>query len=157
MDRPVVTENGGGVGHATERRPSSPTKRVIVAYDGSEAARSALVHAAELVGRGGTVAVVNVVDVQSVSSRLETVSHGQRATQEHLLHEAERVLARDGVEARLVRAAGEPATEILSAAESIGADVLVVGGHRRRAPHLTHRSLTGRLVRNASCDVLVVH
>jgi nucleotide-binding universal stress UspA family protein len=157
MDRTLVTENGGGVVRARERAPSSSTKRVIVAYDGSDAARRALAHAAGLVGRGGTVAVVNVVDVRSVSSRLETVSDGQRATQEQLLRDAERVLATHGVETRLVRAAGDPGTEILSAAESISADVLVVGGHRRRTPHITHRSLTGRLVRNASCDVLVVH
>jgi hypothetical protein len=50
------------------------TKTVLVAYDGSAASRRALEHAADLVGQGGTVTVVNVVSVQSVGSRLQTVS-----------------------------------------------------------------------------------
>jgi len=132
--------------------------RVIVAYDGSDAARRALEHAAALVGQGGTLSVVNVVDVQSVGSRLQTVSDRQRATQERLLDDAEHLLRARGVEAQSIRAAGQPATEILSAAASVGADVLVIGGHGPRwVPHVMRRSLTGKLVRKATTDVLVVH
>ena len=142
---------------ASERSPVSPKQTVMVAYDGSEPARRALDHAAGSVGRGGKVIVVNVVSVQSVSSRLETVSENQRATQEQLLLEAERLLARHGVAAELVRAAGDPATEVLAAAESTGADVIVVGRHRRSGRHVIHGSFSGTLVRKATCDVLVVH
>jgi Universal stress protein family len=46
----------------------------LVAYDGSPAANLALHHAAALVGPGDELAVINVFPVQSVSSRLETVS-----------------------------------------------------------------------------------
>ena len=49
---------------------------ILVGYDGSEAARRALVHAAELVGRGATLGVINVITTQAVSSRLETVRDG---------------------------------------------------------------------------------
>lgn len=133
------------------------SRRVIVAYDGSDAARNALAHAASLVGSGGTVSVVNVIHVQSVGSRLETISDKQRATQDGLLREAQQLLRRQGLDAKLVRAAGQRATEILAAASSLDADVLVIGGHDRWMPHVLSRSLTSTLVRKAPCDVLVVH
>lgn len=132
-------------------------RRVIVAHDGSDAARHALAHAADLVGRGGTVSVVNVIYVQGVGSRLETVSDKQRATQDGLLREAQQLPSRQEVDAELVRAAGRRATEILAAASSLDADVLVIGGQDRWMPHVLSRSLTGTLVRKAPCDVLVVH
>ena len=132
-------------------------RSVLVAYDGSEPARHAVEHAAGLVGRGGTVTVVNVVNAQSVSSRLETVSEKERATQNRLLREAEKLLARRGVNANLMPAAGDPATEILSAAATIAADVIVVGRRQGLTPHLVHRSLSSTLVRRAAPDVLVVH
>ena len=160
IDSRATADEGGRVVRSSsvpDSPKSAPTKRVVVAYDGSEPGGRALLHAAELVGRGGAVTVVNVVSVQSVGSRLETVSDTQRSTQDRLLREAERTLGRRGVRAEPVRAAGQPATEILSAAEAIGADVIVVGGHRRRMPHLVRSSLAGTLIRRASCDVLVVH
>jgi nucleotide-binding universal stress UspA family protein len=132
-------------------------RAVIVAYDGSEIAHRALDHASDLVGPGGTVSIINVIRTQSISSRLETVSERQRAAQDHLLLEAERVLAGRRVTADLVRAVGDPATEILSAAASMGAEVIVVGRDKRLAPHLIRGSLSGTLVRKAACDVLVVH
>ena len=130
---------------------------VLVAYDGSDVARRALEHAAGLVGAGGTVSVINVVEAQSVSSRLETVSESQRAKQDELLDEAERLLASREVGANLIRAAGDRSAEILSAAGAIGADVIVVGRNRQAAPRLVHRSLSSTLARRASADVLVVH
>jgi nucleotide-binding universal stress UspA family protein len=130
---------------------------VLVAYDGSDVARRALEHAAGLVGAGGVVSVINVVEAQSVSSRLVTVSDAQRARQDELLDEAERLLASREVGANLIRAAGDRSAEILSAAGAIGAKVIVVGRNRQTAPHLVHRSLSNTLARRASADVLVVH
>ena len=135
----------------------APKGPVLVAYNGSERAQRAIERAAGLVGKGGTVTVINVISAQSVSSRFETVSDNERTTQDHLLHDAETLLARRGVKADLMRAAGDPAAEILSAAATIGADVIVVGRRKGLAPHLVHRSLSSTLVRRAACDVLVVH
>ena len=94
---------------------SAPT--VMVAHDGSPAARRALVHAADIVGRSGTVTVVNVIPAQSVSSRLETVSDAQLTRQRDVLDEARSVLASHGVHSELVAACGNPYVEILAAAE----------------------------------------
>ena len=130
---------------------------VIVGYDGSEPAKRALEHAAELVGRRGSVSVINVIKAQSVSSRLVTLTDKERATQDRLLRESERVLARLGVEAKLIAAAGDPAREILAASESMGAGVIVIGRRKRSTPRLVGTPLSNTLVRRAGIDVLVVH
>jgi nucleotide-binding universal stress UspA family protein len=130
---------------------------VIVGYDGSEPARRALEHAADLVGDAGTVTVIHVIASQSLSSRLVTVSEREQAAQDRLLREAERTLVRRGVEPNIVGAVGDPATEILAAAESLGAGVIVIGRRRRSRRHLVRTSLSSTLVRRAGTDVLVVH
>jgi nucleotide-binding universal stress UspA family protein len=130
--------------------------RVLVGYDGSETSRRALVHAAQLVGRGGTVGVINVITVQAVSSRMETLRDGEKGRQRKLLQEANALLAEWDVQMDPVRAVGDPTTEIRTAAEERGAGIVVVGrgnGLRR----LINGSVSTRLVRRAPCDVLVVH
>ncbi|TMK80302.1 MAG: universal stress protein [Actinobacteria bacterium] len=141
---------------AALERALSPAVKILVGYDGSEAARRALVHAAELVGRGGTLGVINVITTQAVSSRLETVRDGERGQQRKLLQEAKMLLGEWEVQMTPVKAVGDPATEIRAAAEESGAGIVVVGrgsGLRR----LIHGSVSTRLVRQAPCDVLVVH
>jgi nucleotide-binding universal stress UspA family protein len=130
--------------------------KILVGYDGSDMARRALVRAAELVGRGGTVGVINVITVQPVSARIETLSDRERSRQRKLLQEAEMVLGEWDVGMTPVKAVGDPATEIRTAAAESGAGIVVVGrgsGVRR----LVHGSVSTRLVRQAPCDVLVVH
>jgi nucleotide-binding universal stress UspA family protein len=127
---------------------------LLLAYDGSPVAKRALEHAATLVGQGGELAVVNVIPVRSVSSRLETVSDDERSRQASILREARAALGRRGIEPRLIEAVGDPVTEILAAAEATNAGTIVVGRSERR--HLKHGSLDSRLVRAASADVLVV-
>jgi nucleotide-binding universal stress UspA family protein len=128
---------------------------ILLAYDGSPVAKRALRHAAMLVGRGGKLAVVNVIPVQSVSSRLETVTDEERSRQAGILREARVALSRFGIEPELIEAVGDPATEILAAAEESNAKTIVVGRSERR--RLAHGPLDSRLVRTARADVLVVH
>ena len=97
--------------------------------------------------------MINVIRSQSVSARLDTLSDEERERQSRLLRDAEQLLAHHGVKARLVRAAGDPAREILTAAEETGAGVIVIGRERRRIG----TPLSDVLVRRASADVLVVH
>ena len=127
---------------------------IVVAYDGSLAGRRALEHAADLAGPSACMVIVNVVPAQSVSARLQTITEDERARQRRLLRDAARVLRRRGLQGRVVEAAGDPAAEILSAAESVDAQLLVIGTGGPR--HLLHRSLARRIVRRAPCDVLVV-
>jgi nucleotide-binding universal stress UspA family protein len=130
--------------------------RLLVAYDGSRAAKRALEHAAALAGRGATVAVVNVIPAQSLSSRLETVSDAQREHQRQLLRQARMLLAARKIEMKPVAAVGDPTTEIRTAAEKDDADVVVVGKGSMRH-RLIHGSVSTRLARRAPCDVLIIH
>ncbi len=101
------------------------------------------------------MSVVNVMPEPGLSTRIEPPSKA-RNQQRHVLDEARRSLAGHGIEARTIAPVGDPATEILAAAEQIGADVIVVA---RRRGHVFHPlgSISTRLVRSAHCDVLVVH
>jgi nucleotide-binding universal stress UspA family protein len=130
--------------------------KILVGFDGSDASRRALVHAAELVGRGGNLDVINVIGSQPVSARVGSLVDGERKHQQKVLHEAKALLDEWEVRMTPVRAVGDPTSEIRSAAEQSGAGVIVVGrgsGIRR----LIDGSVSARLVRQAPCDVLVVH
>jgi nucleotide-binding universal stress UspA family protein len=130
--------------------------RILVGFDGSEASRRALVHAAKLVGRGGVLDVINVIASQPVSSRVGSLVDGERQRQQKMLHEARALLREWDVRITPHRAIGDPTSEIRAAAEESGAGVIVVGrgaGLRR----LLDGSVSARLVRRAPCDVLVVH
>ena len=78
---------------------------VLVGYDGSEPSQRALEHAAELVGHRGSLSVINVIKAQSVSSRWVTVTDKERAAQDRLLRESERMLRSSGVVVTLIPAA----------------------------------------------------
>lgn len=125
---------------------------VLVAWDGSETGRRALLHAARVVGRGGRIAVVNVLRAQSVGSRLQTVSDEARAEQQAILEQAAVLLAQAGVQVELVAAIGDPVTE--TEAKRLHADTVVVGRSGRRR---LHGRVADRLVRRGGPDVLVVH
>ena len=130
--------------------------KILVGYDGSDTSRRALVHAAELVGRGGSLDVINVIGSQPVSARVGSLVDGEKKHQQKVLHEAKALLDEREVRMRPVRAIGDPTNEIRAAAEESGAGVIVVGrgsGLRR----LIDGSVSARLVRKAPCDVLVVH
>lgn len=130
--------------------------RILVGYNGSKASRRALVHAAELVGRGGTVDVINVIGSQPVSARVGTLVDGEKKHQQTVLREARTLLGEWDVRMTPHTALGDPTSEIRAAAEESGAGVIVVGrgnGIRR----LVDGSVSARLVRRAPCDVLVVH
>jgi nucleotide-binding universal stress UspA family protein len=130
--------------------------RILVGFDGSDASKRALVHAAELVGRGGSLDVINVIGSQPVSARVGSLVDGERRHQLKILHQAKALLGEWDVRMTPHKAVGDPTSEIRAAAAEGGAGVIVVGrgsGLRR----LIDGSVSARLVRRAPCDVLVVH
>ncbi len=166
-DRPPRNRVPGGplAGHTPApecgRNPVAPSeglsvKRTLVAYDGSAAAQRALVHAAELARPGDSVTVVNVMPEPAVGARIEPPIGG-RSRQWHLLDEAQRFMAEREIEAHTLAPVGNVASEILAAAEQLEADVIVVARDRARGLPRAHGSISGHIVRAASCDVLVVH
>jgi nucleotide-binding universal stress UspA family protein len=127
---------------------------VLVAYDGSPAARRALAHRWLLADGGAQITVVNVMAPPTVSARIPASAEA-RQEQRRVLEEAREFLRERGIEAATLAPIGAPAREILAAARERGADLIVVGRGRGRLPHLG--SISGELVRRAPCDVLVVH
>jgi nucleotide-binding universal stress UspA family protein len=116
-------------------------RRIVVGYDGSDASRRALDAAADLVGYGSTLSVITVRNAEVDGA----------ATRE----------ARDHLQLRHVSAAyhepaGEPAEQIVEAAQTLGADLVVVGRRNRSPLRALLGSVSSRVVRRAPCDVLVV-
>jgi nucleotide-binding universal stress UspA family protein len=126
---------------------------VLVAYDGSDAARRALAHAADLARDGDHVTVVDVMPEPGVSAAIAPPS--ERIRQERMLEDAPRFLGGRGIQVETVAPIVHAANEILAAADRIGADIIVVadGGNARRLLGST----SSHIVRSARCDVLVVH
>lgn len=132
--------------------------RVLFAYDGSPFAKRALRYAGRL-GEDLEALVISVSPVLIEAPHTEASTDPERGRREALawLEEARGVLAEAGVEAETMHAFGNPAAEIIGAAESRGADLVVVGQRGRSAiARFIQGSVTDRVVSHAPCDVLVV-
>ncbi|GIU93906.1 MAG: hypothetical protein KatS3mg012_0363 [Gaiellaceae bacterium] len=118
-------------------------RRILVGFDGSEAAWRALDAAIELTGYGSTLTVA-------------TVAPEGQSPPDVPLEVRERVHAR-GLTAAYVRRAGDPVEELLRAADELGAELVVVGRSTRASEAGEPSDSVGAaLVRRAWCDVLVV-
>lgn len=118
------------------------TRRIVVGYDGSDAARRALDAAADLVGYGSTLAVVTVQEAPAASPHATIDEARTRLLERH-------------VPALYFEPTGEPAEAIVGTARRLDADLIVVG----RSDHDSGNgigSVGAGLLRDASCDVLVV-
>jgi nucleotide-binding universal stress UspA family protein len=118
-------------------------RKIMVAYDDSEAARRALDRAADLTGYGSSLTVVSVA------------SQGGRY-QAGPLDQAREQLVRRQVTATYLQPVGEPAAELVEAARELDADLVVLGRRSRSLRRLVLGSVSATVVRRAPCDVLVV-
>jgi nucleotide-binding universal stress UspA family protein len=132
--------------------------KIVVGYDGSEAAKRALERAAELNKDGEPVTVVSAFDVHMSAGRGPVfVDEPEREERRRQLQEAEKLLAGKGVEIRAVEGHGDPGRAIEAEAKELGADLIVVGTHARGALGRTVLgSVSTHVVHHAPCDVLVV-
>ena len=132
--------------------------KILVAYDGSEAAGHAVTRAGEIALRGNELTVISVVPLQASGPRSagpiisgDVEEHGRE------LQDAVAKLKGAGVEAETIEAVGHPAESIVDEAERGGFNLIVVG---HRGHHGVARFLLGstalRVVTHAHCDVLVV-
>jgi nucleotide-binding universal stress UspA family protein len=131
---------------------------VLFTYDGSPESRRALRYA-ERLASGDSVFVIGVATALVEAPRTAAYTDPTSDPDEHRrqLDEALAILAEAGVQAEPIAAIGNPAAEIISAAESRGIDLIVIG---RQGMSAVKRFLLGsvadRVVRHATCDVLVV-
>jgi nucleotide-binding universal stress UspA family protein len=133
--------------------------KILVAYDGSDAARRALERAGqEAVRHGGELTVISVVPLQPSGPRSAgPIMPGDVDVHSQELSDAVARLKELGVDAAPVEAVGHPAEAIVEEAERGRFDLIVVGS---RGHHGIARFLIGstslRVVTHAECDVLVV-
>jgi nucleotide-binding universal stress UspA family protein len=133
-------------------------KSVVIAYDGSEAAKRALERAVELGTNGSQIQIVAVAHLMPQVKGAATVVDPIEV--EHVrqeLAEAVKFLEKHGVTSKAIEGHGDPADVIVRAAKDADADLVIVGTSGRGA---IGRSLLGsvstKVVHHAPCDVLVV-
>jgi nucleotide-binding universal stress UspA family protein len=118
-------------------------RHLLAGFDGSERAREALVLAAYLTARW-----------QRQLSVVATADDAAQAA--HVLAEAEQILAGYGVTATLHAGRGDAADAILIRAETVGADLILLGGYGGRGVlDLVLGSVTEALLRTSRIPLLI--
>ncbi len=132
---------------------------VIVATDLTRVSARAVEVAIDLARRlSARLLLVNVLDLGRLSGlgRHDRVDQA-RAEREPVLLEMVRAARAAGVEAEFLLWQGAPVDTITEAATSEGAEMIVVGTHRRRGPgRMLLGSVSDELVRTAGVPVLIV-
>ena len=138
---------------------SSDARRIVVCYDGSPESERALARVVEIAATvPSRVTVVSVADpiyrarpYTGYADPIEEEGHRR------LLEEATRTLGDQGIAAASLVPVGETAEAIVAAAHELDAELIVVGSrHRSLVQRLLLGSVSGELVVDAPCDVLVV-
>jgi nucleotide-binding universal stress UspA family protein len=129
---------------------------IVVGYDGSDAARRALVRVRDLEPRAARVLLVAVApDLRSAG--LQSQLAGGTFDAARLTEEAFDLLDAPNGSVELRTMTGDPAVVLVEVAREVGANLVVVG---RRGGDFVARTLLGsvaqRVVQQAPCDVLVV-
>jgi nucleotide-binding universal stress UspA family protein len=134
---------------------TSEPARVVVGFDGSDAARRALDRAARIAGADGALVVVSV----RRNAREAEEGSGEESPRREpaeLLEDARAHLA-GRIEVALREGDGDVADALVSAAREVGADLIVMGA---RGSDFVSRTLLGsvpqRLVERAPYDIVVV-
>lgn len=140
-------------------------KKIVLAYDGSDAGQQALLNSREISQwEHGELHLLAVVPYELVALGPESAyySEEQQALEEqkyrHILDGGLAQLAANGVTAQGALRKGDPVDQIIAHAEAIGADLIVLG-HRHRSNWLERwwrGSIPKALIELSSCSVLVV-
>lgn len=150
--------------HRSANRDSEPEQRcpyrsIVVAYDGTDGAKAALQRAAEIAESGAALTVVESIadDVPAlVPGAPRGVSPERASGARQNLRRA--VAALDSrLEASPWLVGGPAAEAILTAADDIGADLIVTGSRGRgRMKSTLLGSVSTEILQGARCDVLVI-
>ena len=135
-------------------------KTVLVAFDFGETSEKALSYGQNLTRAfGGRLHVLHVADVIATTASQFYPDHpgDPEMRAESLALKQLRALLPQGTAEFAVRISGSPGGAIVKHAESIGADVIVIGTHGREGvSRLLMGSVAEYVVRHAPCPVLVV-
>jgi nucleotide-binding universal stress UspA family protein len=139
-------------------------QHILVAHDFGAAADSALAYAGGFAAKlGARVTVLHAHDVPAYADPAAFVAAFEFAAEaeQEVASTLQRVATRaraPNVEVNTVLTYGEPSAEIVNAARSLGADLIVMGTHGRKGmSHVLLGSVAEKVVRSAPCPVLTVH
>lgn len=134
--------------------------RILVAADGSHTSLRALEYARGLIhGQGLHLAVIHVVNGEATyPESLDDDSHPEEpaARGRRLLGEACHILGLADDEVEQILRAGDPAEEIVRAAKSFQADLIIMGSRGRFGWKGSLGSVSQSVIADAPCSVLVV-
>lgn len=137
-------------------------RRILVAYDGSQCSKQALLTALQI-GKefGASICALSVEGklprYAATLGEVEEVDRERREYYEHLQGEAKLVAQEQGVELGTLVAPGNPAETIVKHAREGEYDLIVMGhkGHSRLHEYLVGAT-TDRVAHLAPCSVLIV-
>lgn len=132
--------------------------KVMVCYDGSDVAHSALEKAVEYFkGNNPEFILLTIVaDSMDASMENEEIFNEMKAEQHDVLKKASEAVTSKGFEVDAILATGKPQQMILEAIEKKKPDVAVIA--RQRKSKFTQHflgSVSAYLVRNAACHLLI--
>jgi nucleotide-binding universal stress UspA family protein len=131
--------------------------KIVVGYDGSDAAKRALDRALTLAGDDGKITVVAAAESHARAGITQGAhldpSEIERRRKD--LEEAKALLAERGVDGETLEAQGDPGDMIVNSSKD--ADLVVVGSRGLNPlQRLLLGSVSSKVVHRAECDVLVV-
>lgn len=135
--------------------PPWPVERILVATDFSLCSLNALEHAEELARKlDAELVLLHVEGVPVAGSEMADVAHA--AVERDLARAAEQV-RQHGLRVRPLLRTGAPDEEILDAAETERASLIVMGTHGRKGvARVLLGSVAERVLRGAPCPALTV-
>ena len=142
-------------------------KRILLAYDGSDAGQKALLDCQELAQWAGEQAQLKLIAVMPSAMSFVGLEGGvydveleerERAKYQSILQDGLRRLEQSGYTARGEVVTGEAIDEITKCAKKMDAELIVVG-HKHLdswAARWWRGSISGALIEHSPCNVLVV-
>ena len=131
--------------------------KIVVGYDGSEAANRALERAVTLAGNDGRIVVVAAAESHARAG-ITAGAHLDPSVVERRrkdLEQAKAMLSERGIDAETIEAQGDPGDVIVRTAKD--ADLAIVGSRGLNPlQRLLLGSVSSKVVHRAECDVLVV-
>ena len=128
---------------------------VAVAIGNMDKGEIILRKAASLLDEGGEIVLLNVIEdvptYVAVELPANIVEDAMRDGREKL----EGLIARTGIRATVEIRNGPPAKAIISSAENLGADLIIVASHLPDFSNYFIGATADRVVRHAKCSVLV--
>ncbi len=141
--------------------------KIVVGTDGSDAAAGAVALAIELAQHSG--ATLHVVSAYKDAVTSITVAHvgalavpdpsdtavGMRTATEEMLADVAKEAEASEIPAQTHAVAGSPTDVLLSVAESVGADLIVVGSKGMKGARRLVGSVPNNVAHRASCHVII--